>query len=65
MSGRPPYGRDGRENSSYTYADMGNPYHSPGASFSQGAGGYPQPPNNYSPMQTHQSPYGYNQALPK
>ncbi|KAF9737181.1 hypothetical protein PMIN06_011526 [Paraphaeosphaeria minitans] len=65
LLGRPPYGRDGRENSSsYAFPNMGNPYHSPGASFNHGAGGYPQPPNNYPPMHEQQG-YGYNQVLPK
>ncbi|KAF2448677.1 hypothetical protein P171DRAFT_428718 [Karstenula rhodostoma CBS 690.94] len=65
LLGRTPYGRDGRENnSSYGFPNMGNPYHSPGASFNHGTGGYPQPPNNYAPMHDQQ-PYGYNQVLPK
>lgn len=65
LLGRAHYGRDGRENnSSYAFPNMGNPYHSPGPPFNQGAGGYPQPSNNYAPMH-EQQPYGYNQALPK
>ncbi|KAK7189679.1 hypothetical protein DPSP01_005743 [Paraphaeosphaeria sporulosa] len=65
LLGRPPYGRDGRENnSSYPFPNMGNPYHSPGGSFGHGAGGYPQPPSNYPPMHDQQ-PCGYNQVLPK
>jgi hypothetical protein len=65
LLGRSSYGRDGRENSSnYGFPNMGNPYHSPGPSFNQGAGGYQQAANNYSPMHDQQS-YGYNHGMPR
>ncbi|KAL1606569.1 hypothetical protein SLS60_003974 [Paraconiothyrium brasiliense] len=63
--GRTAYSRESRENSSYAFPSIGNPYHSAGAPFPNAyGGGYQQPMNNYPSVHDQQS-YGYNQGLPK